>query len=377
MVKLVTRSIKEKQRQSSVTKKLPLIEVSGYPNEIGYKIGLQYKGFIRKEFNYLLETVMRLSSKLSSKEEILRLTSKYAPYAQEYAPELIEEVEGIAEGAELTFEEVFFLNCFSDIFSDISFPTLATKLLSCSAFGVSKEITAGHQVFVGQNFDLNILFQDFPIILKINSKSGPSSLVYTMVGIIGCIGQNSFGLSVANNKLFSSDSRPGVPFTFVVRKILEQKTIGEAMDAVITAHRATGLNYIIGDSGGEIFSLETTATDIEVIYSHFGYIAHANHFLTQRLKQYQLALLGDSLLRYDRIVKLLKAKRKEINVEYLKKVLKDHINFPRSICYHPDVRIPEYKRMKTISAVIMQPSKRVMYVANGNPCQNEFKEYEI
>ncbi|NIN52008.1 MAG: hypothetical protein GTO23_02405 [Nitrososphaeria archaeon] len=49
--------------------------------------------------------------------------------------------------------------------------------------------------------------------------------------------------------------------------------------------------------------------------------------------------------------------------------------YPKSICFHPDERLPEYMRLKAISALVMQPAKRKMQGTLGNPCQNEFKEY--
>jgi isopenicillin-N N-acyltransferase-like protein len=355
------------------------LELRGSPNEVGYKLGFQLKELIQKEVRNLFERMQLLSPLSPSREMCLKLISKYVPYARTYAPELVEEIKGIAEGADSSFQEVFFLNSFDDIAADTSNPMLATKFFGCTSFATSGGVTTNDEAFIGQNFDYNVIFQDFPIIIKAKNESGRSSLIYTMAGMLGFIGQNSSGISVANNKLFSSDPRPGVPFTLIIRRILEQETIEDAINVVVNAHRTTGMNYLICDSYGKVVNIETTAAKYEVIYPTAGYITHTNHYITQKLKSYQLMEPRDSIVRNDRMDKLVcaRAKNGEITYEYLKECLKDHANYPKSICNHLDEKVPSYKRMKTISALIMQPKRRKIWVTNGNPCQNEFSEYTM
>ncbi len=74
---------------------------------------------------------MKLSEDESSlkltETDILSFTGKHGPYARQFAPDLYEEMEGIAEGAGLAFEKVLFINCFDEVGSVIS-PELAAKL---------------------------------------------------------------------------------------------------------------------------------------------------------------------------------------------------------------------------------------------------------
>ena len=64
--------------------------------------------------------------------------------------------------------------------------------------------------------------------------------------------------------LCSSDTRVSVAVPFVTRKVLEQERVGEGIDCLISARRASPQNYIIADGAGEIYDVETIATDCEI-----------------------------------------------------------------------------------------------------------------
>jgi isopenicillin-N N-acyltransferase-like protein len=356
---------------------LPFLELRGSPKERGYSIGFRLRDLIQQEVKEVFKLMRNLSSLSSTRKNCLRLSNKYLPYAKSFAPELVEEIEGISEGAGIEFEDVFFLNIFDDIAADISNPKLASKLLGCTSIGVANEATLDGEVFVGQTFDFNILFQRFQIILKINNKSSPNSLIYTIAGMLGFSGQNSHGVTVVNNKLFASDSRPGVPFNFIIRKILEKKTIDNSIEIILNAHRTTGMNYLMGSSRGNIIDIETTARYHEILYPKKDVITHSNHYLTKQLKKYQYIEHPDSCMRFDQISNLLKERHGRITLEFLKNCLTDHLNYPKSICNHPSPQLEKYRRMKTLSALIMQPKTGKLFATMGNPCQNNFAEYNI
>ncbi len=357
--------------------KLPVMNLKGSPEKIGRAVGLKFKALIHKEVKVLFDNLRFLSPLPLTKEHCLKLSGKYFPYAQKYAPELVEEIEGISDGAGLGLEEVFFLNCYLDISSDLFRPKMAFELLGCSSLAASGKATADKEVIIGQNFDVNVAFQDSSILLAVRTKLGASSLIYTLAGLVGCVGINSNGISVMNNTLFSSGPRPGVPFAFIVRKILAQKTIGEALDAVLKARRATGMNYLLSNPKGEIYDLETTASKAEVISPQKDYICHTNHFLSSKLKRYEIVKLENSINRWTRIKKILGDCYGKLTPELFKEILADHKNYPNSICYHSDPRSTRYRRLKTVSSIICLPRAKKMIYTNGNPCESDFIEHSL
>ncbi len=67
----------------------------------------------------------------------------------------------------------------------------------------------------------------------------------------------------------------------------------------------------------------------------------------------------------------------QINLEEIKKVASDHFDHPYSICRHIDDGSKAENRMETIVSVIMDLNERSMYLSEGNPCENEYKEVPL
>jgi isopenicillin-N N-acyltransferase-like protein len=359
---------------------IPFLEISGSPYESGYKHGNAFKEEIaaitQNQFRYI-ESRARDNSIFVSRKDCLAVANKYLPYAMEYSPHLIDEIHGIADGSESSFEDIFCLNSFLDLF-DLFVPSIGLSF-ACTSFALSTQATDSNEVFVGQCYDLSSVYQQGAILLSLKSNNQSSKLVFTIAGMVGCAGLNNYGIGLSINKLFPSDSRPGVPYTFIVRDILDQARIGDALWSILRAKRASGINYMLGDKNGEIYSLETTATDHELIYGFDGFICHANHYLTDKLKAFDITSshTHSSIVRFSRIHKLILSKLGRIKLIDLQMFLKDHINYPFSICRHEESNINQTLVSKTISAFVIDPVKLAAHFSMGNPCENEFIEFKI
>jgi isopenicillin-N N-acyltransferase like protein len=55
----------------------------------------------------------------------------------------------------------------------------------------------------------------------------------------------------------------------------------------------------------------------------------------------------------------------------------DHAGAPYAICRHPDPNQPSAKRTMTVGAVLIDLDARVMHVANGPPCSNEYMAFSL
>ena len=53
----------------------------------------------------------------------------------------------------------------------------------------------------------------------------------------------------------------------------------------------------------------------------------------------------------------------------------DHANFPDSICSHEDPEDPEFRRLVTVCAMVMDLTARRMWVTEGNPCEGRVRAY--
>jgi isopenicillin-N N-acyltransferase-like protein len=346
---------------------MPLKEIAleGTPYERGLAHGAEFKQEILMATQSERETLRYRAS-----DQLLEnMLEACLTYLNVYAPDLIEEVRGIADSVSVPFEDVLLLNYtleFTDLFSDTLYESL-THSLGCTSFAVRTE---RGEVFIGQNYDWRL----YPIVILYIKASGiPDILCITIPGMVGCAGVNAAGLGVVINKLTPRDSRLGVAYPFVLRKVLEADNVTSALASITSAHRASGLCYIVANTGGDIFCLETTATDFEVILPSGSHICHTNHYLHPRLIGYDGRVADaramNSYVRLQRMNRLLNECGDSIEVGVLKGFLSDHMGFPESICSHPRVEV----EAGTIASVVMEMNAQTMWVANGNPCKNEFE----
>lgn len=89
------------------------IKVSGTPYERGFQYGSQAKERIRKvieEYKVLFEKEAFITW-----DKAYELSKPYRKEIEKYRPDLVEEMQGIADGAGLDFNTILTLNCRSEI----------------------------------------------------------------------------------------------------------------------------------------------------------------------------------------------------------------------------------------------------------------------
>jgi isopenicillin-N N-acyltransferase like protein len=361
--------------------KLPVIDIYGAPREKGLAHGEMFRNEINEIIAGFSETVL-LHSEGRKQTITLGWWREWAiqsvPYITDYFPEFVEEVKGISESANVALEDILCLNAFLDIWDWITphiFIGRYGRAQGCTAFGVSGLIGSGKTI-VGQNYDLEALFQKGAVFFRVHDCDGKESLIFTISGILGCAGMNNQGLAVVINNLTASDARAGVPYPYILRRSLLSSNIGEAIDSIVGARRTSGMNYILASKCGAVISIETSATDFAVIHSIDKPIFHANHFLHNRLAQYEARSIvdrGHSIYRQYRMEYLFN-ELKTLGKEELVNLLSDHENYPIGICRHDE---PADTCGKTIASMIFLPSQQTAYFTSGNPCESEFMEFQF
>lgn len=83
-----------------------------------------------------------------------------------------------------------------------------------------------------------------------------------------------------------------------------------------------------------------------------------------------------AIVRYNRICKLLHRNYGSIAKSKLKEFLADHVNYPESIYRYRHSSDPKSAR-RTIAVFVMDPTEGKILVADGNPCQARFYEYQV
>lgn len=346
-------SLQEKPPQELSHKRAPIIYVKGNHYEVGYQIGTKLK-------KSLMEEVYQLK-KRSDWDKLKANGELFLAYSRKHLPEYIEEYQGAADALGIELEELFPTIC-----EELFYPEF---FKGCSDLIASGEVTADGSVLVAHNNDTG----PGPVTIIHYQVEGEPEIMAVGYGGLGIsVGYNSAGISLTGNQVDSTDIRVGIPRMLLVRKILAAKRIGEAIDAAIMEQRASNYNQVIADSHGEIYSIEGSATDYEALYAEDGYLVHTNHYLSPRMRKFELYpnQITGSIVRYNRARRLMKGSLGHITVDTLKRFLRDHVNYPYSICRHGE-------KIKTTFSIIINLTTLKMLLAPGNPCEVEYSEYDF
>jgi isopenicillin-N N-acyltransferase-like protein len=349
------------------------VEVSGSFKEMGQQIGEAR----RPQVQHSVENARMLIDQSYSQLELTWKgaqiqASKYLPFAEERYPQYVEELQGIAEGANVSFIDVLALNTMEAVTMD------ALHLTRCTSFGVNDERTADGHVLAAHNEDWIPEDEDDVYVISACPKEEPPYLAMTYGGLLPNVGLNAYGITQLIDSVYPTDARIGIPRLFVARAVLGARRISGAIGRALVPHRAAGYNHLIVHESGEMYSIEVSARRFEILHGTDGYLVHTNHYLAPHMKEIESdpEELISSRVRYFRALRLIRQSEGH-SIKSLQAIQKDHVNFPNSICNHNiDGGLP-LDREKTVNALVIDVTAREMHITWGNPCQNTYHTYHL
>lgn len=351
----------------------PLVRLKGTHRDMGRQFGeacaSQVKSSIENSRKLLADAYDQLELTWEGAQIQAR---KYIPFAQERFPQFVEEMEGIAEGAGVAFEEIAVVNVMEGVAMD------ALHLTRCTSMAVNDGRTADGHVLAAHNEDWLPQDEDGVIIIHAEPKNEPAFLAMTYGGLLPNIGINACGIAQMCDSVYPNDSRIGIPRVVVSRAVLAARTLGEAMDRMLSPHRAAGYNHLLVHESGEIYNVEVSARRFAILYAENGYLAHTNHYLDQKMREIESEpedLIG-TRIRYFRAMRLL-SQTGQHTVKTLQNIQRDHVNLPNSICNHFIESSDPLDREKTINAMVFDMTSRQLHFAWGNPCVNPYHTFHL
>lgn len=334
---------------------LPEVAVSGSRYAMGWQHGQACAALIRRVFDARIAIVRRATgmTPAAAVEAGLRYLD---PVASRF-PHFIDEVRGIADGAGMAFPEAFFIQVATEV-------NLRTE--GCSALAVRAGDGAW---FVAQNWDVPRDVAGTHIILRVRPDDGPAAVMFTYAGVIGYMGINEHGVCHVANQLVTPDWRTGVTHYFVKRRFLEVDSVEACLRVVADVPISSSASYVIGD-GRRAVALEWLPSGTAIMEGES--LAHTNHILDPSLVRFEryLAALPDSPQRLARLERLLS--QRGVALETVRAILADHDGHPSSICRHGG-----HGDLVTQASMIFEPSRRLMHLAYGNPCDTAFVTYPV
>jgi isopenicillin-N N-acyltransferase-like protein len=351
-------------------RRFELIEVEGE----AFERGRQYGARVGVEIRQNAEAYLRLIEFHAGlgRTSALQAALAFVPILAAHTPDLLLEMHGIAAGAGCNVVEVLLINARSELMEAMG---------ECTALAAAPEATVQGHVLLGQNWDWYTAVRGEPVLLRIRQPDGPEILTLTEAGQVGKIGMNSAGLGVCLNFLSHADRGQGVPVHVMLRQMLNCASLGEAIREAYRVPRGGAANILLAHAEGEIVDLELTAANADFHYASDGWLVHANHFESVRLRGSDIGVTTSmsTLARAARARRLLSAAaaRSSASLETFRNTLTDHAYGAYAICRHADPTEPPLQQTATRASVIMDLTEQTMHVAAGQPCREEYQPFTL
>ena len=156
-------------------RKFPVFELWGS----AYEIGLAHGRLARKQIEASICCYQEMFQTFSgiSWEEAKKYACGMAKNIEEYDPEIMEEIRGIAEGAEKELGDILALNTRSEI-------VLQGGQVGdgCTSVAFTEDVTGDGADWLGQNWDWKLEQRDALVVLKIHQKDKPDLLLFYRSG---------------------------------------------------------------------------------------------------------------------------------------------------------------------------------------------------
>jgi hypothetical protein len=277
------------------------------------------------------------------------------------APELAEEVEGIAAGSGLDRRVAWALNLMDEEWWFRGTIARAAGEEHCTSFGVPP--APGQPAILGQNMDLRGV-DGLQVLLDIDPDEGPRVLAPSVAGMVATNALSERGIGVCVNTLNQlPGSTDGLPVAFVVRHVAAARDHDDAVQRLTSVPHASGQNYIVG-SEENVRCFECSAAGA-VEYAPGPRIGHTNH-----------ALVADtdvephpySVVRQTHVDERIED-GDTVDVSTASAFLAEE-----PLCRGGDGDVGD---AFTFYSVIMEPGERRLWLTDGPPNRSPYQAYEL
>ncbi len=252
------------------------------------------------------------------------------------APELLEELQGVADGSEIPYDDILTLNCLSQM-SETDSVVSRLRERGCTGVGFCD---APEGVLIGKNNDG---------------------------------GSEDAGLC-CNGSSVSSDgfNADGIPSQMITRLMLERcANVPEALALMREVPIMSGAAALtLGDGQGNLIAVEQDVDRQALRHPEQGAVFTTNFFATPELADRCTAepkYIENARDRFENLKRL--TRQVEHTIEGMKQILRDHTE-PGGICQHTPL-------LPTYNSFIMLARERAMLITDGRPCEKEYQRLEL
>ena len=376
---------------------MKLVKIKGTPYEMGLQYGQQckkeIKTFVRllymmvsrmsmpdmkavhPKFWYIFPALFRLKNE---KKKFRSLTNKHEEWVKKYYSDAIEQIKGIAEGAEVSYEDVLVINILTEY---------TYGLHHCSAWSACGKATKTGEPFLGMHSDEEKGVSKYEIILQVEPINGYKYIGTTLTGTILPAGaMNEKGLATGAPLLLwvrsGGDMFDHMPLMSLFRVLNECASIDEALELYEAfPNPAVSVSLHLADKN-KIARIEFAKKERNIDVIENGTLYNCNMAMSEKIKKYDIVhevsekFTYNAFPRTKRMGELMEKYYGRIDEEAMKAIARDHgegETKSRSICQHVK---PFSAGLETIGSFIAKPKDLKMWISVGaQPCTQEYEEF--
>jgi isopenicillin-N N-acyltransferase-like protein len=373
------------------TQDMPVVDLIGGPRQRGRIYGESQRdrivGILEHWYNDITTT-----HGVSAENYIADFVSdtNFLPAIERWAPEVMEEVRGMAEGAGVAQNVMYAFNCMDEEWwygrERLAGAKAGDDGNHCSAFAIAA--ADGRPTYVAQTMDIAGWSEGYQVLLRHHDeRTGLSSLIFTVAGMLMLTGMNSAGVAVCCNTLLQLERRrDGLPVQFVTRGMMACSSFEDAVSYTETVNHASGQNYTVG-GGSRVVALECSANKVAqyAVGNRTDRVWHTNHTFVNDdltrgsgLPEAAGAMAAENThARYACLTRRIGAIQAPVTLEVIKATLRsrDDSSHPVSRRLEPDN--PNAIGYTAGAMVYILDETPRMELAAGPPCSTAFLDFEL
>lgn len=327
-----------------------------------------YHGRFKKshyEAGYKWGSLLYSNGNMISKNHTFKITTerkefakKSLPLYEKYYPEILEEIRGIADGQQMSYEDLY------------------TFLLSMYCFEFDNHCTCiafkdSNNIIFGRNSDFLVELEKLYMNCLYNLDNVFAFNGNTTAFVQMEDGINEYGLAVGLTFIYPTIIKAGFNAGMLVRYLLEKcKTTDEAIKCLKKLPIASQQTLTIIDNIGNLVVVECNCNNVEIIKPNEdgNFVTTANEFNSDKMKEYNNYNVDDwkAEERYLIAYNSLKKNSNNFSFNLAKDILSGKYGF---MC--------QYDRKTgadTVWSVIYDIKNKKIFRVEGNPSRKDFKE---
>ncbi len=246
-------------------------EASGSHHEIGFAIGKRFAEQIHRSldaYRFLQERILPYHRTSEGQARYRRLLELH----RIRYPDYFSELEGIAQGSERPYEDLFLVNLRGEYRTFLP----GAEVQGCSNCAVVTDDAA----LIGHNEDGSPTFRGNMYVVQARVAGKPTFTALSYPGFLcgNAFGFNAAGLCFSVDHVQPRNGGVGVARHFIARSLLEAQSLDDAIERATVPGRASGFSYTIGSIPERRIVIVEVAPKHHHVREVRGAYFHTNHY---------------------------------------------------------------------------------------------------